>query len=50
MAGVARIELASAVLETVILPLYYTPKVLLLSYITIGIMKKQHLFSSNKDN
>ena len=25
MAGVARIELASAVLETVILPLYYTP-------------------------
>ncbi len=25
MAGVARIELASVVLETIVLPLYYTP-------------------------
>ena len=29
LAGVERLELPSAVLETVILPLYYTPKIAL---------------------
>ena len=50
MAGVAGVEPTSAVLETVILPLNYTPKNQLLSkYITINIYfqdftkKKMHL-------